>query len=81
MEYLKDLIYEPELRMSWDDGYKEFKKIEGNSEVYVIRSWLKSPMFIISERDVIDKRIEFFKGRTYYNFASSLNESVNLFIT
>lgn len=74
---MKDLVYVPELRISWDDGYKEFTKIEGNNEVYVIKSWMKSPMFIISERDIVDKRIEFFKEDIYYNFASSINDDVN----
>ncbi len=77
IEYMSELIYVPELRESWDESYKQFKKLEGNSEVYATRSWLKSPLFIISERDVIEKRIDFFKGSTYYNFASSLDDSVN----
>ena len=77
LEFLKDLMYVPELRFKWDEGFKEFAKLEGNEEVYVIKSWFKSPMFIISERDVVDKRIEFFKGNVYYNFASSLENNVN----
>ncbi len=81
MEYLRDLIYIPEVRKSWDDSYKELKKFgEGDEEVYAIRSWFKSPLFIVSERDLIDKRIEFFKGNTYYNFASSLDDSVFAFL-
>jgi len=77
---MTDLIYVPELRISWDDSYKEYKKLDGDSEVYAIRSWLKSPMFFISERDIIEKRIEFFKEPTYYNFASSLDDGVNFIL-
>jgi len=76
LEYMTNLIYNPDMRNKWDDGYKEFRKIEGDNDVYVIKSWMKSPMFIISERDIVEKRIEFIKENTYYNFASSLNDDV-----
>lgn len=69
-------MYVPELRLKWDEGFKEFVKLEGNEEVYAVKSWFKSPMFIVSERDVVDKRIEFFKDSVYYNFASSLDDKV-----
>lgn len=80
LEYMKDLMYVPELRVTWDEGFKEFKKVEGNEEIYVVKAWFKSPMFIISERDVVDKRIEFFKDNVYYNFSSSVDDDVNFLI-
>lgn len=76
LQFMMNLIYMPELRLSWDEGYKELVKLEGDNQVYIIKSWLKSPMFIISERDVIDKRVEFFKDNIYYNFCSSVNDNV-----
>jgi len=79
LEHMVNLMYNQEIRVTWDDAFKEFKKIEGNNEVYIVKSWFKSPMFIISERDVIDKRIEFFKDNTYYNFSSSIDDNVNIF--
>jgi len=78
LEYMKDLMYVPELRVTWDEGFKEFKKIEGNEEIYIVKAWFKSPMFIISERDVVDKRIEFFKDNVYYNFSSSVDDKVTI---
>jgi len=79
LEFIKSLMYKPELRLSWDDGFKEFTILEGNDEVYAFKSWFKSPMFIISERDFVDKRIEFIKDNIYYNFCSSLDEKVKKF--
>ena len=76
LEYLIKFIYDPEERMKWDDGYKEIRKIEGNEEVYVVKSWMKAPVFLVSQRDAIDKRIEFFKNGIYYNFCSSVDEKV-----
>ncbi len=74
--FLKDLMYIPEKRIKWDDSLKILKKLEGNSEAYVIRSWMKSPMMLVAEREVIDKRIEFIKNGTYINFSSSVNDDV-----
>ncbi len=76
LRFLRELIYVPELRLKWDEGFKEFVKLEGNDEVYAVKSWFKSPLFIVSERDVVDKRIEFFKDDVYYNFTSSLHDKV-----
>jgi len=71
-------MYKPDKRKKWDETYKDLKKLEGNDEVYVIKSTLKSPLFIISERDVIDKRIEFIYEDIYYNFSSSVENNVNI---
>jgi hypothetical protein len=70
-------MYKPDKRKKWDDCYKDLKKLEGNDDVYVIKSVLKSPIFIVSERDVIEKRIEFIDENIYYCFSSSLEDNVN----
>lgn len=36
---------------------------------------IKSPGFFIAERDVLDKRIEFYHNGIYYNFNSSINDN------
>lgn len=79
IDFIKDLIYIPEKRVKWDDSLKMLKILEGDSEVYVVRSWMKSPMMLVSEREVIDKRIEFINNGVYYNFSSSVNDNVNKF--
>lgn len=79
-KFIIDLMYKVDLRRKWDDTYKSLEKLEGNDEVYVIKSVLKSPIFIISERDVIDKRIEFVNEDIYYNFSSSVDSDVSFIL-
>ena len=78
IDFIKDLMYVPEKRIKWDNSLKVLAKLEGDSEVYVVRSWMKSPMMLVSEREVIDKRIEFTKNGIYYNFSSSVNDKVKI---
>ena len=65
-------------RSSWDSQLKLYKIIEGNEEgkevKCIVHNWLKSPMFLVSERDVVEKRYEFYhKGRFYFS-ESSVND-------
>jgi len=76
IEFIKNIIFVPEKRMKWDNSFKEYKLLEGKDGVYVTRSWLKSPMFMVSERDFIDKRIDFFNKDVYYNFTSAVDDNV-----
>ena len=78
VEYLKDLIYKPEERMKYDNSFKELKILEGNNNVYVVKSCMKYQIAMISERETIDKRIDFFIDGTYYNFCSSVDENVKI---
>ena len=71
-----DLMYNVDKRKKWDDSYKDLIKIEGNDEVYLIRSLMKSPMAGVSEREMVDKRIEFIYENIYYNFSSSVENDV-----
>jgi len=65
-------------RSSWDKQLKSYKIIEGNekgNEVKcIVQNWLKSPMFLVSERDIIDKRYEFFYEGKFYSCESSVND-------
>ena len=65
-------------RSSWDTQLKSYKIIEGTengSEVKcIVHNWLKSPMFLVSERDIIDKRYEFFYEGKFYSCESSVND-------
>ena len=76
MQLIKDLMYDPELRMSWDTSVKSYKLLEDKNECCKIsQTWMFSPVFGISERDVIDKKIEFFLNGKYYNFASGVEDN------
>ena len=65
-------------RSSWDKQLKSYKIIEGsekgNEVKCIVQNWLKSPMFLVSERDIIDKRYEFFYEGKFYSCESSVND-------
>ena len=67
-------MYDPEIRMKYDLSLKEFKIYEKGENYNIFRVWMHSPIFFISERDVVDKRIEFIKDDVYYNLATSVND-------
>jgi hypothetical protein len=47
-----------------------------NKEVYLLHYICKSPMFFVSERDVVDKRYDFYEGDVYYDFSSSTKDDL-----
>jgi len=70
-------MYDPEKRLKWDKSVKNMKIIEGDyPNNYVLHTTMHSPVFFISERDVADKRIEFFYNGIYYNFSSSVPDGL-----
>ena len=77
IEEIARLLYNPECRLKWDKGLKQLVKLEGGEESYVIRSWMHSPMFMVSEREVIDKRIEFYHEGNYYCVSTSVPDDVS----
>jgi hypothetical protein len=80
--HINNLIYSPEMRIKWDDTLKLLKILQGDKNCYVVRNWLKSPMMLVAEREVIDKRIEFFHEGKIYNFSTSVNDNVsNIYIS
>ena len=67
----------PAKRLSWDSSIKEYKIIEKNKnkeEIYLLYTIYKSPIIFVSERDVIEKRYDFFENGIYYDFASSVKD-------
>jgi hypothetical protein len=66
------------MRMKWDSSMKVLKKLEGTDDAYVIRSWMHSPMPMVSEREVIDKRAEIHNDGVYYNISTSVPEDVTI---
>ena len=68
---------EPEKRLQWDNSIREYKIVERvNSEVYLLHYICKSPMLFVSERDVVDKRYDFYDGEVYYDFSSSVKDDL-----
>lgn len=78
LDELAKYMYNPEERLKWDKALKVLKKLEEgeNPNCYVIRSWMFSPMLLIAEREVIDKRMELFQDGIYYNVSTSTPEEV-----
>jgi len=73
-------IFDCETRKKWDSTVKDIKKLEGNDEVYICQNATYSPMFLISERDTIDKRIEFEDSGRFINFTTSIEDGVIIFV-
>ena len=76
VKIIDQYMNEPEKRLKWDKSIREYKIIERqNSEVYLLYYICKSPMIFVSERDIIDKRYDFYVNDIYYDFSSSVNDS------
>ena len=72
-EYMND----PEKRLKFDNTIRAYKIIERvNTEVYLLHYICKSPMIFVSERDVVDKRYDFYDGEVYYDFSSSTKDDL-----
>jgi hypothetical protein len=71
-----DLIkfqYDVNLRKKWDTAFKNIEKIEGSDEAFIVSSWAKSPIFLISEREGIEKRFIFkYEDNCYYVCSTSV---------
>ena len=65
-------------RNSWDTQLKSYKVIQGNEEgkevKCIVHNWLKSPMFLVSERDIVEKRYEFYHNGRFYSLETSVND-------
>ena len=65
---------DPSTRKKWDKGLNEYKKIKGDNKMYLVYSLTTKPMLFVSERDIIEKRYDFYIGDVYYDFSSSVND-------
>ena len=67
-------------RSSWDSQLKAYKILEGSEDGKeincIVQNWLKSPLPLVSERDIIDKRYEFYQDGKIYSFESSVNDEL-----
>jgi hypothetical protein len=51
-------------------------KKDGTDSAYILYAHYHSPIFFISERDVLDKRIEFVHNGIYYNLSTSVDDEL-----
>lgn len=64
------------VRTKWDNQLKIYKVIEGDEkEKCIIQNWMKSPIFFMSERDILDKKIDFYENGILYTYESSVNDN------
>ena len=65
----------PEKRILWDTSLKHYEIIEKEKdEIYLLHYICKSPMMFVSDRDVVDKRYDFYENDIYYDFSSSVKD-------
>ena len=77
VKLIDEYMNEPEKRLKFDNTIRAYKIIERiNKEVYLLHYICKSPMFFVSERDVVDKRYDFYEGDVYYDFSSSTKDDL-----
>jgi hypothetical protein len=55
---------------------KEYKIYESGENYAIFKFWMHSPIFFISEREVIDKRILFSQNGISYNLSTSVDNYV-----
>jgi len=73
-EMIVKMSYEPEIRLKYDTSIKAYRILEKKDNYTIFKTLLHSPFFFISERDMVDKRVEFTQDGIYYNFASSVDD-------
>lgn len=70
--YMTDEVDRPK----WDDGFNQYKLVEKYGESKLLYSWNKSPIFLISERDTLDKNIDFMHEGQFFSFSTSVNDDL-----
>ena len=78
LKEIRDAIYNPEQRLEWDKNTKSIDILEQfNDNTSIVKSITQKILAIISERELIEKRYEYYIGdNEYYNFASSIPDEI-----
>ena len=77
VKLIDDYMNIPEKRLKWDKSIRHYKIVEkNNDEVYLLHYIIKSPMLFVSERDIVDKRYDFYVNGIYYDFSSSVKDDL-----
>ena len=74
---IEKYMNDEKLRIKWDKSIRYYKIIERQSEeVYILHYICKSPMIFVSERDIVDKRFDYYIDGIYYDFSSSVKNDI-----
>ena len=77
IEFFIKLIYGNKIRPIWDSLLKNLEIIDGKMyKNYIINTWAKSPIFLISERDSVEKRFIFKNNDITYIFSTSVPSNI-----
>ena len=77
VKLIDDYMNDPEKRLKWDKTIRHYKIVERqNDEIYLLYYIIKSPMLFVSERDIVDKRFDFYQNDIYYDFSSSVKDDL-----
>lgn len=69
-----DMMFDPKFRMKWDSNLKVFDVLQETQNFQIVRFAINSPLFIIKERDTIDKKLSFSIDGRFYSFGSAVPE-------
>ena len=77
VKLIEKYMNDENIRIKWDKSIRYYKIVEKQSdEVYVLHYICKSPMIFVSERDIVDKRYDFYVDGIYYDFSSSVKNDI-----
>ena len=77
IEIFIKFIYGNKIRPVWDSLLKNLEIIDGEIyKNYIINTWAKSPIFLISERDSVEKRFIFKHNDITYIFSTSVPSNI-----
>ena len=77
IEHIVNTLKDLKKRMLWDDNIKEMEIIEEFENSYIIHTSYNKPIFFISERDILEKKVEFYFNNKYYSYSSSVSDELN----
>jgi hypothetical protein len=79
LQTIVNFIYEQKLRILWDKVLKNIEIHEGDkTSNYILNTWVKSPVFFMSERDCLEKRFIYKNPneKATYIMSSSIPEDI-----
>jgi hypothetical protein len=70
-------MYDPAKRLYWDKSVKNIQIIRSEDNFgLVVHIHYDSPMFLIDERDLVDKYMNFFHNGVFYSLSSSVGDDI-----
>ncbi len=76
VDTLIQFFYNPKIRTLWDSNIKSLERYEGNENLFVVNTWVKPPVFFMSERDAVEKKLIFTYQNASYVFSSSVSNEL-----